>query len=79
MKPEEKRRLDSELQKCEFEAKPLEDDEAGWVIDIPEDASVIISMEARTGKGPGERVRWGGGNRPGRWELRRVGESDRDE
>lgn len=79
MKPEEKRRLPPELQKCDFEAKPLEGDEAGWVVDIPEDASVIVSMEVRTGNGTRENVRWGGGNQPGRWELRRIGESDNDE
>lgn len=72
MRPDRMRELPPELQKCEFEATAAEDEETSWAIEIPDNASVIVSMEVRTGNGPMETKRWGGGNQSGRWELRRV-------
>lgn len=72
MKPDRKKQLPTELQKCTFEGAAGGPDEPVWAIEVPEDAGVQISMQARCRNGIPRRVDWGGGNQPGRWELRRV-------
>lgn len=64
----DKQELPPELRKCEYE--PTTEGESEWAVEVPDDASVIVSIEVRTSNH--QRVRWGGGNQSGRWELRRV-------